>query len=221
MARNDKKSVLIDGTNYISKEQFRIMCKISKRTAKLLLDYKIVPSKNTNKLTRCYIIKMTDAKEFLDNRDMYLKKIPQRDRVSNKMRRVKKSFYIKYDFTNEDIKIAKEFLSDKFKEYPDMMMVKQVAASLGLADETIIRYIKKGHFETRLLGVKFMVSKESLIEFATSRDFYAIKSLSAEFNELLLSIFQLLNKPLIKIDDIENISISELLSSEAAESESD
>ena len=209
MAKKDKKKVKIEGPSYISKEQFRIMCKISKRTAKLLLDYKIVPSKNTNKLTRCYMIEMTDAKEFLDNRDMYLKKIPPKDRVSNRMKRVKKCYYIKYDFTEDEIKIAKEFLREKFKDYPDMMKVKQVAESLGLANETIIRHIKKGHFETRLSGVHFMVSKESLIEFAASRDFYAIKSLSAEFNELLLSIFQLLNKPLIKIDDTENIVISE------------
>lgn len=49
----------------ISKEQMRIACHISKRTALYLLQSGLIPSKNTGKKTRCYSIKKADVIKFI------------------------------------------------------------------------------------------------------------------------------------------------------------
>lgn len=43
--------------NVMNKEQMRIVCHISKRTALYLLRFGLIPNETTRKLTRCYKIK--------------------------------------------------------------------------------------------------------------------------------------------------------------------
>lgn len=204
MSKHEKDNMKVDGINYFSKEQFYKMAKISKRTAKLLLDSNIVPCLHNDKLTKCYKIAKADVDEFLSNREKYLGKLPVGARTSRK-RKSRKIYYAQYDFTDEDVALVKDFFTGRFGSYPDMLTVKQITKMLGLSDETIIRKIKKGSFKTIRLGEKFMVSKKSLIEFATSKDFYAINTLSPMFNELLLEIYKLLNKPISQTAIFEEI----------------
>ena len=52
----------------MSKEQFRIICRISKATAAKLLKSGIVPCIHSGKKTRCYTIRKTDVQAYLKNR---------------------------------------------------------------------------------------------------------------------------------------------------------
>ena len=52
----------------MSKEQFRIICHISKATAAKLLESGVVPCAHSGKKTRCYTIRKTDVQVYLKNR---------------------------------------------------------------------------------------------------------------------------------------------------------
>ena len=53
----------------MSKEQMRIACHISKRTALYLLQFNLIPHTFTGKKTRCYAIKKSDVIAFMNDRD--------------------------------------------------------------------------------------------------------------------------------------------------------
>ena len=50
---------------YVSKEQLRIICRISKRSAKYLLDNGIIPCEDTKKKTRRYRVALKDIIAYL------------------------------------------------------------------------------------------------------------------------------------------------------------
>ena len=55
----------------MSKEQFRIICRISKATAAKLLKSGIVPCIHSGKKTRCYTIRKTDVQAYLKKRSFH------------------------------------------------------------------------------------------------------------------------------------------------------
>jgi hypothetical protein len=200
MSKRVTNEIVVDGVNFISKEQFYRMCKISKHTAKLLLDYKIVPPINTNKLTRCYKIAMADAMDFLDNKEARLKKIPAHARRSRAKKKKIRLFYNSYDFSSDEIKSVNGFLSSRFKQYPDMLSSAQASQITGLAKSTVVKMIKKGHIVAISIKMKYLVSKQSLVEFIISKNFYSLTSYSTEFNDLLKEIFLHLDRPITTTD---------------------
>lgn len=52
----------------MSKEQFRIICHISKATTAKLSESGVVPCIHSGKKTRCYTIRKTDVQAYLKNR---------------------------------------------------------------------------------------------------------------------------------------------------------
>lgn len=58
----------------VQKEQFRIICHISKRTARYLLQSGLVPCVQSGKKTRNYTIKMKDIVRYLERREIHPEK---------------------------------------------------------------------------------------------------------------------------------------------------
>ena len=54
----------------MDKEQMRIACHISKRTALYLLQFNLIPRTCTGKKTRCYSIKKSDVIAFMNDREV-------------------------------------------------------------------------------------------------------------------------------------------------------
>ena len=54
----------------MNKEQMRIACHISKRTALYLLQFDLIPHTCTGKKTRCYSIKKSDVIAFMNDREI-------------------------------------------------------------------------------------------------------------------------------------------------------
>ena len=54
----------------MNKEQMRIACHISKRTALYLLQFNLIPHTCTGKKTRCYSIKKSDVIAFMNDREV-------------------------------------------------------------------------------------------------------------------------------------------------------
>ena len=58
----------------VQKEQFRIICHISKRTARYLLQSGLVPCVQSGKKTRNYTIKTKDIVRYLERREIHPEK---------------------------------------------------------------------------------------------------------------------------------------------------
>ena len=55
-----------------------------------------------------------------------------------------------------------------FKEYPDMMSVKQVAEALHIGRNTAYRLIREKQIGSKRIGRKIIVPKPCVIDYATS-----------------------------------------------------
>ena len=53
-----------------------------------------------------------------------------------------------------------------FKEYPDVMDVKQVSALLGVSTKTVYKLIRDGSLSSMKVGREFRVPKVSIMQYA-------------------------------------------------------
>jgi excisionase family DNA binding protein len=63
------------------------------------------------------------------------------------------------EINNQDI------LTGMFKEYPDVMNVKQVSVLLGVSTKTVYKLIQSGDFTSLKVGREFRVPKVSLMKY--------------------------------------------------------
>jgi predicted DNA-binding transcriptional regulator AlpA len=139
---------------YISKEQMRIICHISKRKAQYLLLSGLVPCENSGKLTRNYKVKTDDVIKYLKNREI------------NPEKYVMPSAYIKYPKYSKQYKEALLRRCIKhFADYPDILKVPEIARMTGFSKTSIMRWLEKGKIMSFVCQNAYRVPKELLIQF--------------------------------------------------------
>jgi len=129
----DYEQVLKDYPKYMSMEQMRIVCHISKKTARLLLKYRLVPCKNTGKKTHTYKIRKSAIIKYLKERDIapYKYILPE---SSNARASVMSD--VDYNaMSDSDIVL--------FEDYPDVLTSKQAAALANVTPTTLRAWVKK------------------------------------------------------------------------------
>lgn len=156
-------------SKFINKEQLCKIAHISKKTAKYLLDNKIIASSNTGKKTRCYKIKLEDVIKYLKNRELE----PFRYKVSNLKKR-KGLVYEPNGFTliseirgmnEEQVEQARIYLIKKLDNYPDLMSVIDLADLLGYNICTLYRYCRSGSLKIFIINNKYLIPKPCVIDF--------------------------------------------------------
>jgi hypothetical protein len=143
---------------YMSLEQMRIACHISKKTARLLLQNGLIPCKNTGKKTHTYQIKKSAVFEYLVQRDIVPEKyiLPENSYA--------------YTSVMSDIDYDPVIPADfsLFEEYPDVLSVQQAAALAGVTPATVKDWAKKKHIKAFIKNCTYHVPKLSLIEYLQS-----------------------------------------------------
>ena len=135
---NDYTELLKEYPAYMSMEQMRIVCHISKKTARLLLQTGLIQCKNTGKKTHSYQIRKSTILNYLIERDIIPEKyiLPEGSYI-----RPSELSEIDYDAA---IPIALSLID----EYPDVLSVKQAASLSGVMPSTVKDWVKKGCFKT-------------------------------------------------------------------------
>lgn len=165
----------------VSKDQFYQICHISKNTAKYYLDNGLIPCVDTKKKTRRYSIKLKDIIAFLEDRDAnpskyYLPKhfdnpfLPREQRQHKKVPRngkYKDCYKLK---SIRDVPDYQRYLSQQFREYPDMMTAQQLRQLTGHSIAVIISWCKDKKVRFIFQGAMYRIQKQSVINYLYARE---------------------------------------------------
>jgi len=141
MTLNYYKQMLKGYPRYMSLEQMRIVCHISKQTARRLLLAGLVPYKDTGKKTHTYKIRKTAIIEYLVQRDVTPEKFKfGQDNYSIAYAKAMAELELA---AGNDINVAVCNVPLQHKDYPDVLSVKQAASLAGVATSAINDWAKK------------------------------------------------------------------------------
>lgn len=171
----------------MNKEQFRIICHISKATATKLLESGVVPCVHSGKKTRCYTIRKTDVQAYLKSR---------RSNITSQYGCDKSGSVLLMENPPEEImRLLYEFYSDKLSGYHDVITIKDVICFTGYCKESVNRWCRSNAIKHFTRNRKHYIPKRFFIEFLCSARFRLIqrKSLAhlqmiAEFQKYLATV---------------------------------
>ena len=155
----------------LSMEQIRLICHVSKLTARFYVKSGLIKNKNSGKQTRCYSVAREDFLKFIEEyKEDPSRFIPPPDWYKSaghtKAKKRRKPIpqqaeeYCKYLYYNKLL-----------KDFPDVMEVEEVAEITGYCVNTLRRWCKKGHLKPIMLRPKFLFPKPYVLELLTS-EFY-------------------------------------------------
>lgn len=159
----------------ISKEQLYKICHIAKDTARRLLLEGIIPCEYTGKKTRCYSIKKSDVKAFVESPAFCSGTYLSDER---KIRASCAAFAV--DELPKDTVIAmKEYFTRKLSKSPDVFTVAEIAALTGYSHTQINKWCSSGKLKSFKRQKRYFVPKIFLVAFFCSTTFRAVKNKSA------------------------------------------
>lgn len=177
MKKNSKYAHLLEEyPKVITKDQFYRICNISKKTAKHLLDNKLVPCIDSGKKTRKYKIKMTDVIIYLETRELdpesYSAPVGWYKRYGEYRGHKQEPRILSEAERN---KLAKVY-SNRMAYYPDVLTVIEVSEITGYHRNSVAKWCTKKLMHCFNMGNRFLVPKPFLLEFMLSPYFQGLKS---------------------------------------------
>ncbi len=145
----------------LTKEQMRIVCHISKRKAMYLLQSGLVPCINTGKKTHTYLIRKSDVRQYVLERDVY----PWKYKCGAPALKRKAEPHLLELIPESRMR---EYYEEKLSDYPDVMTVEQIYDFIGYGSETVYSWTRKGELKylNCLAGYRF--PKTYLLRFLCS-----------------------------------------------------
>lgn len=152
----------------------RVICHISKKTARYLLKSGLVPCIDTGKKTRQYIINTKDVIAYLKKRQSS----PQRytpptgyysARWNNGSPRKTLTLreWANLDTAKDKDKFA-AFLKCKMRPYSDVLSATEVSKFTGYHHNTITTWCSNGYFRYFKIGSSYMIPKVCILNFLVS-----------------------------------------------------
>ena len=157
--------------NIMSKEQLRIACHISKRTALYLLQSGLIPCENTGKKTRCYSIKKKDIIAFLKDREQNPNKYmpPENWYKYGPETPKKRPYVIRYLPNSKATKQQMEaYCTLKLAEYSDVIDIDTICKITGYNRRTVGEWCRSGKLKYIMSSPKYLIPKRFLIDFLIS-----------------------------------------------------
>lgn len=146
----------------ISMDQLCKICHISKRKAKWLLEYGVIPCKDSGKKTRRFTIKTMDVIKFLEKQEAgKIKNMPPLGIFASKKPNRKTNY----------VKASPSSFADLLKEQwllkPDALNTEQASELLGYTTTTVAKWIKTGKLKAVQYQRGYLIPKEWLIHYLT------------------------------------------------------
>lgn len=156
----------------ITKEQMRLICHCSKRTALYYLKSGKLPCEYSGKKTRCYKIRKEDLMVFLEDKEQNPEyyTVPE-NWYSNKNPSIRSSHSTLPNIKGEDLH---EYFQYLLKEYPDVMETSMISEVTGYRLAVVNRWCSKGKLKHFVIKGRNLVPKIYLIDFLCSLDFRKI-----------------------------------------------
>lgn len=175
----------------MSKEQFRLACGISKRTALYYLQAGLIPHINTGKGTHKYLIRKTDAINFLKMRT----EDPQKYLPPENWYKFNTLSVDEFDNTREyipipDAEALRDYYTAKLCDLPDVLSPDAVSRVTGYDRKTINNWAFSGKLRSLMAGKKRFIPKCYLVDWLCSNGYNNIVSKTKEHLDALRDINQ-------------------------------
>ena len=162
----------------VQKEQFRIICHISKRTARYLLQSGLVPCVQSGKKTRNYTIKMKDVVRYLERREIHPEKYKLPPGSYSGTYEPKPM--LPESVTTEELR---KYYIECFRNIPDIVSTREAAELTGATASTVARWIRTEKLKGLSLVPAFIIPKVNLIDFMASNAYLNMRMKSKRFFE--------------------------------------
>ncbi len=152
----------MDKNEYMSGCQLRQYLHISTRKLKYLMDYNLIPHINTGHATHKYLVKLSDAQEFMRRKESeprFMAEIYERYATP----KIRKPVII-IDPTKENGKMFGKWLADKWNDVPEAIRISDAHKYTGFADKRIRQWVKNENVESVVIGSYRYMLKTSLIK---------------------------------------------------------
>lgn len=155
--------------NFISGEQLRLVCHISKRMARYLLQNGLIPYKDGGKPTRKYIVAVNDVITYLKDREINPEKYkPPQGWFYPKEGTAWLSEKDIPDISQEQLM---EYYEELFAKYPDVLSLDEAAEITGFVRSSICKWIFDKKFRAFGKSNTYVVPKSELIRYMASPEY--------------------------------------------------
>ena len=158
----------------IGLEQMRVICHISKKTARYLLTSGLVPCIDTGKKTRQYIINTKDVITYLKKRQSHPEKVsaPTGYYSASWNKGGKPKMLTLREWANLDTaksrKKFQDFLTLKMQPYSDVLSVAEASRFTGYHHNTLTNWCHNGYIRYFEISGGYMIPKSCLLNFLLS-----------------------------------------------------
>ena len=173
---------------YISLDQLRRICKISKRSARYLLENGIIPAIDTGQKTWRYKIAIDDVITYLRRREKRGSMIPPgavSSRTSTKSRSVSNRKSFSQIVANGQEQELAEYFTYIYAEFDEVLTTADVVEMTGLNKSTITKLLKMGTIKSLPNLAAYLIPKTYLLEFVVSRRYLEARTSSPQFIKIL------------------------------------
>lgn len=161
---------------YLSKEQFCKECHISKATALYLIQSRLIPTINTGKKTKRYLIARSDMLAYLKARELNPTLYKYQKSYSKKR--------IKAYSCNRAAQLRR-FITQEWGDVPDVLQLEEVSALLGYPKNIVRSWRKEFGLKSLTVSHTLYFPKKSLVKFVIGPDFHGFNPKSAKHLEIL------------------------------------
>ena len=159
----------------MSKEQFRLACGISKRTALYYLQAGLIPHINTGKGTHKYLIRKKDVINFLKKRSADPQKyLPPENWYKYNTLNVCEFNDAREYIPIPDADMLVKYYTEKLSELPDVLSPDTVSKLTGYDRKTVNNWAFSGKLKSLMVGKKRVIPKCYLIDWLCSPAYNSI-----------------------------------------------
>ncbi|MCL2775328.1 MAG: helix-turn-helix domain-containing protein [Oscillospiraceae bacterium] len=175
--------------DFLSLDELSRVCKISKRSARYLVEHGIIAAIDTGKQTWRYQIKIDDVIKYLILREKLGSMIPPGAVTSRAKKRISPKFGSRKSFsqyiTSGYENTVMEYFKHIYADYNDVLTTAEVIEMTGLNKSTVLKLLKKGQIKSLANRPTYRIPKEYLLEFVVTRRFIEAKTDSELFKKIL------------------------------------
>lgn len=171
--------------DYISLNQLRQICHIAKRSAVYLISNGIIPAIDTGKKTWRYQIAIDEVIRYLRRREQWGSMIPPGAVSSRPPKIINHRTSLSYVMMSGDEKEVYSYFEQLYTDTDDILTVPEITILTGLSNRTVLLMLRDGEIKSIDNSPRYIVPKQYLLEFVSSKRFIDIKSNSEAFQKII------------------------------------
>ena len=189
MNENRHASLINQYDDFLSLDEVSRVCKISKKSARYLVEHGIIPAINTGNATWKYKIAIVDVITYLYRREKEGSMIPtgavsSRQRSKNSIYNSNRKSFSKMVESGKEHEIA-EYFKYLYSDSRDVLTTNDISEMTGLNRSTIMRFAKQGYIKSIASRPKYLIPKQYLLEFVVTPHYINSRTKSELFIKIL------------------------------------